>query len=67
MMPPARWPGPGRHPLVLLQQAAVNLGADAADSFYVANTTGVPIDADQRQRVDKALLAAALGVPADVT
>ena len=22
--PPARWPGPGRHPLVLLQQAAVN-------------------------------------------
>lgn len=22
---PARWPGPGRHPLVLLQQAAVNL------------------------------------------
>jgi hypothetical protein len=25
MFPPARWPGPGRHPLVLLQQAAVNL------------------------------------------
>jgi hypothetical protein len=24
-IPPARWPGPGRHPLVLLQQAAVNL------------------------------------------
>lgn len=24
-VPPARWPGPGRHPLVLLQQAAVNL------------------------------------------
>lgn len=23
--PPARWPGPGRHPLVLMQQAAVNL------------------------------------------
>jgi hypothetical protein len=25
LFPPARWPGPGRHPLVLLQQAAVNL------------------------------------------
>jgi len=24
-MPPSRWPGQGRHPLVLLQQAAVNL------------------------------------------
>jgi hypothetical protein len=24
-IPPGRWPGPGRHPLVLLQQAAVNL------------------------------------------
>ncbi|HEV7669625.1 MAG TPA: ATP-binding protein [Thermoanaerobaculia bacterium] len=24
-IPPARWPGPGRHSLVLLQQAAVNL------------------------------------------
>jgi hypothetical protein len=23
-IPPARWPGPGRHPLVLMQQAAVN-------------------------------------------
>lgn len=23
--PPARWPGPGRHPLALMQQAAVNL------------------------------------------
>jgi hypothetical protein len=25
MMPPARWPGSGGHPLVLLQQAAVNI------------------------------------------
>ena len=25
MMPAARWPGPGGHPLVMLQQAAVNL------------------------------------------
>jgi ABC-type branched-subunit amino acid transport system ATPase component len=25
LSPPARWPGPGRHSLVLLQQAAVNL------------------------------------------
>ena len=27
MTPVGRWPGPGRHPLVLLQQAAVNLAA----------------------------------------
>jgi len=26
--PSARWPGPGRHPLVLMQQAAVNLAVD---------------------------------------
>jgi [protein-PII] uridylyltransferase len=42
-------------------------GADAADSFYVHNPSGVPIDLDQRQRVDTALTAAALGVPADVS
>lgn len=35
MFPPARWPGPGRHPLVLLQQAAVNL------SFRKLNNEGI--------------------------
>jgi [protein-PII] uridylyltransferase len=40
-------------------------GADAADSFYVCNPEGRPIDADQRQRVEKALVAAAQGASAD--
>jgi [protein-PII] uridylyltransferase len=40
-------------------------GADAADSFYVCNPSGEPIEADQRQRVEKALAAAARGVPVD--
>jgi [protein-PII] uridylyltransferase len=39
-------------------------GADAADSFYVCNPSGARIDADQRQRVEKALVAAARGAPA---
>lgn len=36
--PAARWPGPGRHPLVLLQQAAVNLaiGRRATDESILA-------------------------------
>jgi [protein-PII] uridylyltransferase len=42
------------------------LGADAADSFYVVNPSGVPIDAGQRSRVEAALGTAARGVPADV-
>jgi [protein-PII] uridylyltransferase len=41
-------------------------GADAADSFYVVNPSGVPIDAEQRSRVEAALLQAARGAPADV-
>jgi [protein-PII] uridylyltransferase len=41
------------------------LGADAADSFYLANPSGEPIDADQRARVEKALATAARGAPAD--
>lgn len=35
LTPPARWPGPGRHPLVLLQQAAVNL------AFHELETSGI--------------------------
>ncbi|MEG6504096.1 DEAD/DEAH box helicase [Nitratidesulfovibrio sp. 1201_IL3209] len=31
MMPPARWPSPGGHPLVTLQQAAVNLATQELD------------------------------------
>ena len=37
------------------------LGADAVDSFYVANPSGSPVDPDQRQRVDAALVAATRG------
>jgi hypothetical protein len=35
-IPPARWPNPGRVPLVLLQQAAVNLSLDSAKPGIVA-------------------------------
>ncbi|RBY82088.1 [protein-PII] uridylyltransferase [Geodermatophilus sp. TF02-6] len=41
------------------------LGADAADHFYVANPSGEPIDAAQRQRVEAALVAAVCGAVAD--
>ena len=37
------------------------LGADAVDSFYVADPTGTPIDAGQRARAEAALVAAARG------
>ncbi|MEX5720070.1 [protein-PII] uridylyltransferase [Geodermatophilus maliterrae] len=41
------------------------LGADAADYFYVCNPAGCPIDAEQRARVETALVAATRGaVPA---
>ena len=43
------------------------LGADAVDCFYVANPTGMPVDADQRRRVDEALVAAAGGAEHPVT
>jgi hypothetical protein len=37
VIPPARWPGEGRHPLVLLQQAAVNLALrELADTGILA-------------------------------
>jgi [protein-PII] uridylyltransferase len=34
-------------------------GADAADSFYLADPSGTPIDDEQRRRVEAALAAAA--------
>jgi [protein-PII] uridylyltransferase len=37
------------------------LGADAVDSFYVANPSGSPVDPEQRQRVETALVAATRG------
>jgi [protein-PII] uridylyltransferase len=40
------------------------LGADAVDSFYVANPSGTPVDAEQRRRVDEALAAATRGTSA---
>jgi [protein-PII] uridylyltransferase len=39
------------------------LGADAVDSFYVANPSGTPVDAEQRRRVEDALVAATGGTP----
>jgi [protein-PII] uridylyltransferase len=42
------------------------LGADAVDSFYVANPSGSPVDPEQRERVDAALAAATRGTPAAV-
>ena len=41
-IPPARWPAPGGHPLVLLQQAAVNLARDEADEAGVFAVNGPP-------------------------
>jgi [protein-PII] uridylyltransferase len=43
------------------------LGADAVDSFYVANPSGSPVDPDQRQRVDQALIAATRAVADQAT
>ena len=42
------------------------LGADAVDCFYVCNPSGTPVDADQRRRVDEALVAATGGAVHDV-
>jgi [protein-PII] uridylyltransferase len=43
------------------------LGADAVDSFYVSSPSGSQLDADQRARVEKALVEAAGGaVPGPV-
>jgi [protein-PII] uridylyltransferase len=40
------------------------LGGDAVDSFYVADPSGTPVDAEQRRRVEAALVAATKGLPA---
>jgi [protein-PII] uridylyltransferase len=42
------------------------LGADAADYFYVCNSTREPIDAAQRVRIEAALVGATRGVPEPV-
>jgi [protein-PII] uridylyltransferase len=45
------------------------LGGDAVDSFYVCTPSGTPLDAAQRRRIERALIAAATGaeqVPAGV-
>ena len=42
LTPPARWPGKGRHPLVLLQQAAVNLALRELRSGGIFGINGPP-------------------------
>ena len=42
LTPPARWPGRGRHPLVLLQQAAVNLAFQELRSGGILGVNGPP-------------------------
>lgn len=42
MTPLARWPGPGRHSLVLLQQAAVNLAATELRETGILSVNGPP-------------------------
>jgi hypothetical protein len=42
LTPPARWPGPGRHPLSLLQQAAVNLAAHELQKGGLLGVNGPP-------------------------
>jgi [protein-PII] uridylyltransferase len=37
------------------------LGADAVDCFYLCNPSGAPVDPEQRERVDAALVAATHG------
>lgn len=39
---PARWPGPGRYPLVLLQQAAVNLALRELKEHGILSVNGPP-------------------------
>lgn len=41
-IPPGRWPGMGRYPLVLLQQAAVNLAMSSNDETSILPVNGPP-------------------------
>ncbi|WP_019644164.1 DEAD/DEAH box helicase [Novispirillum itersonii] len=42
LIPPARWPGKGRHPLVLLQQAAVNAAIATLQDDGILAVNGPP-------------------------
>jgi hypothetical protein len=42
LIPPARWPGSGRHPLVVLQQAAVNLALSELNTDGILAVNGPP-------------------------
>jgi hypothetical protein len=42
LTPPSRWPGPGRHPLCLMQQAAVNLAARDLPKGGLLGVNGPP-------------------------
>jgi AAA domain len=42
LFPPARWPGNGRHPLVLLQQAAINLACSTLKQDGILAVNGPP-------------------------
>lgn len=42
LFPPARWPGSGRHPLTLLQQAAVNLSINELKDNGILAVNGPP-------------------------
>ncbi|HEY3568411.1 MAG TPA: AAA domain-containing protein [Thermoanaerobaculia bacterium] len=42
LIPPARWPGRGRHPLVLLQQTAVNLALQELRAGGILGINGPP-------------------------
>src|SRR5690606_19465430 len=42
MIPPTRWPGPGRHSLALLQQAAVNLATSELKETGILAVNGPP-------------------------
>jgi hypothetical protein len=42
LMPKGRWPAKGRHPLVLLQQAAVNLAVNQASKSGILAVNGPP-------------------------
>jgi energy-coupling factor transporter ATP-binding protein EcfA2 len=41
-IPAAKWPGPGRHPLVLLQQAAVNISMNKLKENDILGINGPP-------------------------